>query len=75
MLVWSRVTQGELPLAPHPIRDRLPAKEQRSWHSGTRNTFRRLETGQASAHECDLSIVLDRYADTPAARIDNRRFA
>jgi len=53
----------------------LPAKEQRSWHLAVRNTLRALETGQASAHERDLSIVLDHYAGTLAADIDNGKFA
>lgn len=75
MLAWSRVTQGELPLALYPMRHRLPANEQKSWHIGTRNTFRRLQTGHATPHERDLSVVLDRYSDTLSARIDNGNFA
>lgn len=39
IMVWARVTQGEHLLAPHPLRDQLPAKAQNASRISTNQTF------------------------------------
>jgi hypothetical protein len=74
ILVWARVTQGEHVLAPHPIRDSLPADLRDAWRLTDYATWARFQKGEARHHERDLKRVLDNYADTLAASIDRGQF-
>jgi hypothetical protein len=73
-LVWARVTQGEHVLAPHPIRDSLPADLRDAWRLTDYATWARCQKGEARHHERDLKRILDNYADTLAASIDRGQF-
>jgi hypothetical protein len=71
ILVRVRVAQGELTLAPHPIRDQKSPSEHPEWWRRTRDAYRRLASDRASPHERDLSRVLITYAGELAAQIDS----
>jgi hypothetical protein len=74
IMVWARVTQGEHLLAPHPLRDQLPAEAQNASRISTNRTFTSYRAGRVGRVWLRFKGTLDDYADTLAERIDRGEF-
>jgi hypothetical protein len=74
IMVWARVTQGEHRLAPHLIRDQLPAEAQDASRTSANRALTGYRAGRVGRVWLRLKGILDDYADTLAERIDRGEF-